>query len=94
MMDFILTLVMEKSIASADYDVFLACLREARLRAGLTQAGLAGRLDQTQSFVSKCERGERRLDIVEVRAFCVALGVPFASFASEFDRALDGACRT
>lgn len=70
--------------------MFLRCLREARGRAGLTQVELAGKLGQTQSFVSKCERGERRLDMVEVRSFCVALGVSFASFASGLDRAIEG----
>ena len=78
--------MLEKSLFSRDYDLFLRCLRDARSRAGLTQTELADRLQQTQSFVSKCERGERRLDIVEVRAFCSALGVTFLDFASEFDQ--------
>ena len=43
----------------------LAALREARLEAGLTQAELAARLGRPQSFVSKVEAGERRLDLVE-----------------------------
>jgi hypothetical protein len=38
--------------------------------------------------VSKCERGERRLDIVEVRTFCIALSVPFPSFATQLDSLL------
>jgi len=79
---------MEKSIFSDDYALFLQRLREARRQAGVTQSQLADRLQQTQSFVSKCERGERRLDIVEVRAFCAALGIPFASFITEFDLVL------
>ena len=79
---------MDKSLFSRDYDVFLRRLREARRDAGLTQVELAERLDQTQSFVSKCERGERRLDIVEVRAFCIALGVSFRAFVAEFDQEL------
>jgi transcriptional regulator with XRE-family HTH domain len=77
---------MDKTIFSREYEVFLRRLRAARVRAGMTQAGLAERLGQTQSFVSKCERGERRLDLVEARAFCVAMGVPFRSFAAGFDR--------
>ena len=62
---------MKKSLFSADYAVFLRLLREARDDAGLTQEELGARLGQTQSFVSKCERGERRLDIVEARARCM-----------------------
>lgn len=79
---------MEKSIFSDDYAVFLYQLREARKRAGLTQEQLAKRLHQTQSFVSKCERGERRLDIVEVRAFCLALGISFSDFITQFAETL------
>ncbi|HEX8423887.1 MAG TPA: helix-turn-helix transcriptional regulator [Pyrinomonadaceae bacterium] len=76
---------MEKSIASNDYALFLSHLRETREKAGMTQERLAESLGQTQSFVSKCERGERRLDLVEVRAFCIALGVSFPSFVTQFD---------
>lgn len=79
---------MDKSIYSSEYQVFLRQLREARIRAGLTQAQLAERLGQSQSFVSKCERGERRLDVVEARAFCIAIGTPFPRFIAAFDRAV------
>jgi transcriptional regulator with XRE-family HTH domain len=81
---------MEKSIFTEDYLVFLRCLREARARAGLTQAGLAERLGQTQSWVSKCERGERRLDVVELRAFCQAMEVSLPGFMERFERAVEG----
>ncbi len=80
---------MDKSIYSREYDELLDRLRRARRDAGLTQAGLADRLGQTQSFVSKCERGERRLDLVEVRAFCRAIGVDFPDFVAEFDREIE-----
>ena len=79
---------MEKSIFSKDYQAFLAQLRRARKRAGVTQEGLAKRLKRTQSFISKCERGERRLDVVELRAFCKALRVPFVDFVRKFDQTL------
>lgn len=80
---------MERSIFTLDYLVFLRCLRALRERAGLTQGQLAERLSQTQSWVSRCERGERRLDIVEVRAFCRALGTPLAEFVREFERVFE-----
>jgi transcriptional regulator with XRE-family HTH domain len=76
---------MEKSVFTHEYLVFLRSLREARERAGMTQAQLADRLGQTQSWVSKCERGERRLDIVEVRAFCEAMEIQYVAFVGEFD---------
>ena len=52
---------MEKSVFSDDYTLFLELLHNARKRAGLTQEQVAERLGKTQSFISKCERGERRL---------------------------------
>lgn len=54
---------------SAAYRLFLRHLREARLTAGLSQAEVAKRLGRPQSFVSKCESGERRVDVVELQAF-------------------------
>ena len=79
---------MEKSVISHDYALFLEHLKNARKKAGLTQEQLAELLGETQSFVSKCERGERRLDIVEARSFCNALGIPFPSFATQLDKLL------
>ena len=80
---------MEKSIYSQHYHLFLELLRAQREKAGLTQEEVASRLNTSQSFVSKCERGERRLDIVELRSWCDALGIPFRDFVRGFDRAAD-----
>jgi ribosome-binding protein aMBF1 (putative translation factor) len=80
---------MEKSIHSAGYAVFLQVLREARERAGLTQVQLARKIRETQTFVSKCERGERRIDVVELRAFCRAFGVSLKQFVLTLERAMD-----
>lgn len=52
-----------------EYGVFLARLIEARKDAGMTQTEAAKRLGKPRSFVSKCELGERRVDIVECRMF-------------------------
>ncbi|MBI1784580.1 helix-turn-helix transcriptional regulator [Candidatus Sumerlaeota bacterium] len=80
---------MEKSLWSKEYRLVLAHLIQARQKAGLTQAQLADRLAETQSFISKCERGERRLDVVELRRFCKAIGVSFLELVRRLDRALD-----
>lgn len=82
---------MQKSIHSPRYRAFVRLLRETRERAGLTQIELAERLGETQSFVSKCERGERRLDVVEVAEICDALGVSFKGFAAKLEHALQKA---
>lgn len=83
--------IVEKSITSPDYAVFLVQLRAARKRYGVTQIDLAARLGETQTFVSKCERGERRLDVIELRKFCQALGLPLSGFVSTLEAALDEA---
>lgn len=79
---------MGKSIFSDDYMLFLQLVRNARKRSGLTQEDVANRLGKTQSFISKCERGERRLDIVDVRDFCKAIGLTLPEFVGEFEEAL------
>ena len=61
-----------KSLFSPEYDAFLRVLRQARENAGLTQMQAARALRKPQSFVSKCESGERRVDVVELMAFCDA----------------------
>ncbi|MFO0927862.1 MAG: helix-turn-helix transcriptional regulator [Gemmataceae bacterium] len=76
------------SLHEAPYGLLLERIRSARRAADVTQAELAGRLGADQSFVSKYERGERRLDVVELRAICVALGLDFVGFLSAFEQAL------
>jgi transcriptional regulator with XRE-family HTH domain len=92
MIDFIILLSavrrMEKSIYSDEYTKFLDHLKQTRKNVPITQEQLAKSLGQTQSFISKVERGERRLDLVELRAFCNALGVEFPSFVSQLDKIL------
>ena len=80
---------MKKSTYLAQRKRLLALLREKRTKAGLTQAELASRVDRDQTFVSKYESGERRLDILELREVCRALGIDF----KDFIRALDAELR-
>jgi len=65
-----------------------ALLREVRSEAGLTQTDLARRLGQPQSFVSKYESGERRLDILELRQVCQAIGVSLPEFIRRLEEEL------
>lgn len=76
---------MEKSTFTHEYAALCRLLRETRERAGLTQVELAEKIGETQSYVSKVERGERRLDVVQLQAFCQALKVPLSSFIAEFE---------
>jgi len=57
------------SAHASAYRRFLVRLRQARTEAGLTQAEVARRIGRLQSFVSKCESGERRVDVVELADF-------------------------
>ena len=67
---------------------FLSLLRQMRLDAGLRQADLARKLRQPQSFVSKYESGERRLDVLELREVCQAVGISFEEFAARLEESL------
>lgn len=79
---------MEKSIYTRDNETFLRLLREARERAGQTQVQLAKKLRLTQSHLSKIERGDCRLDIVQLRTYCTAVGVSLKDFVARLEREL------
>ncbi len=64
----------------AAYHRFVQRLRQARLEAGLTQAQVAELLGKPQSFVSKVEAGERRVDFVELQVLAQVYGKPVAYF--------------
>ena len=68
------------SVYSTRYQNFLERLRAARHKAGLTQSEVATRLGRPQSFVSKCESGERRVDVVELDDFAKIYGKPISYF--------------
>jgi transcriptional regulator with XRE-family HTH domain len=74
---------MQKSIYTQQHQRLRELLIEARVKAGLTQVQVAERLGKPQSFVSKYENGERRLDVVEFVKVADALGVETESILSE-----------
>ena len=65
----------QKSAFTAEYRKFCRLLRDARDQAGLTQQVVARRLNRPQSYVSKYESGERRLDVIEFVRVTKALKV-------------------
>ena len=79
-----------KSIFTDEYEVFLHRLVAARREAGLTQQDLATRINRPQSFVSKYERGERRLDVLEFVMICHAVSVDPCSIIREVESRLLG----
>jgi len=66
---------MTNSLHTPEYVVFRKIMIAQRERAGITQASIAETLGVPQSFVSKYESGERRVDVVEFVQICQAIGV-------------------
>lgn len=65
---------MPSSLYSDEYVAFVDALVDVRRGLGVTQDELAARLQKPQSFVSKSERRQRRIDVVEFIAIAEALG--------------------
>lgn len=74
---------MAPTLTSPEYQHLRRLLVEARERAGLTQSEVAARLHRAQSFVSKYEQGERRLDIVDFLHVCNCLETSAAQILAE-----------
>ncbi len=60
--------IVNKSVYKDDYKLVVERLKRARLDAGLSQQTVADKLGRPQSYISKIESGERRVDIIEVKA--------------------------
>ena len=67
------------------YESLQKALVEARQSKGLTQTEIAARLGKPQSFVSKYESGERRLDVVEFIEVCQVLSIKPNSILNKID---------
>lgn len=75
---------MPSSIFTQRHQELIGFLASTRKAAGVTQVGLADLLGKPQSFVSKTERGERRLDVIEFCQVAEALGYDPATLLREF----------
>jgi len=71
---------MGSAVYSKRYREFLRRLRAARLEVGLTQTEVAALLNVHQSYVSKCESGERRVDVIELTDFATIYQKPLLYF--------------
>jgi len=75
---------------SSSQALLRAKLRELRESGNLTQVQLAQRLGKPQSYVSKVESGERRMDFLEVRDYCRACGQKrFTAFVMTLEKSLE-----
>jgi transcriptional regulator with XRE-family HTH domain len=73
------------SVRTKEYAIFVALLSEVRQRFGLSQDQLAKRLPFQQVGISKIERGQRRVDIIELRMICGSLGIDLSDFITELE---------
>ena len=81
---------MPKSVYSDAYTTMVGMLVQCRQQRGVTQVELAGRLGKPQSFISKIEQGQRRVDVIEFCAIARALGVEPSVLFGDLLRALPG----
>jgi len=72
------------TIFTQRHQEFIGFIASVRKAADMTQAELAARLGKPQSFVSKVERGEQRLDVIEFCQLAEALGRDPAKLLQDF----------
>lgn len=65
---------MSRTLSSPLHTALVKFLKTKRKKAGLTQSDVAARLNRYQSFVATVEKGQRRIDIVDLFAFAEAIG--------------------
>lgn len=80
---------MPKFIGSTEQNILQNLLKGFRINANLKQSELAEILNQSQSFVSKYESGERRIDLLELWQICQALNITLSEFVAEFEQQLN-----
>lgn len=80
---------MEKSIYTDEYSAVVQLLKELRKSAGVTQVQMAEKLGQSQSLFSKYERGELRLDVIQLRTVAQTLGLTLVEFAAMLETRLN-----
>ncbi len=71
---------MNKSIYSKEYKDIIERLKTARIEAGFSQQEIADKLGKPQSYISKIESGERRLDVAEMKKFAQIYKKPSSYF--------------
>jgi transcriptional regulator with XRE-family HTH domain len=75
-----------KSLFTRKHTQLRKLLTKARKDAKLTQTELAERINRRQAYISRIERGERRIDVVEFLELAHAIGINAAKFIATFER--------
>jgi transcriptional regulator with XRE-family HTH domain len=76
---------MKKNDLKAEYKIFCAFLKHVRRERNIRQVEVALKLQKPQSYVSKIESGERRVDFVELRYLCKIYGISVEHFEKQFE---------
>jgi transcriptional regulator with XRE-family HTH domain len=79
---------MKKKLYLTQRARLVTLLREIRIEAGMTQTELAAHIEKDQAYVSRYESGQRRLDVLEAREICQAIGITLEEFAKRLEKAL------
>ena len=79
---------MDKTIYTREYAALLRLLRSKRVKSGVNQVDLAEGLGIHQSSYSKLERGERRIDVIQLRNIVELIGGSLPEFVTELEKAI------
>jgi len=82
---------MKRSSKEIQNEKLMKLLKRIRQDKGIRQTELAEKLRVPQSFISKYESGDRRLDILELRQVCEAVGISLEEFIRELEENLNEA---
>lgn len=83
-----LEVVFMSAIYEPEYRILIQCLKDYRMQSKMTQQELAYQLECSQSYICKYEQCQKRLDFIEVRNICLALGVSMAELVKEYEERL------
>ncbi len=78
-----------KTFYSNNYKIAMNILKELRLNSNMTQQELSSILNCDQTYISKYESGQRRLDIIEIYEIVNALGFSLSEFSAFLEKEIE-----